>query len=113
MTQLNVLVVQRNCDPDLLAITEYEVTVRPPSLVGARHVMVAAVAVVATRSIVGAFGTVGKEYVDVVAIEAPMALVAVREIVTAPPGVKPVTEQVRANGLVGTHDPVELVTAYD
>lgn len=112
ITQDNALVVQRNCDPELLAITEYEVMIRPPLFVGARHVIVAAEAVVATRSIVGAVGTVGNEYVDVVAIEVPMALVAVTEIVTAAPGVMPVTEQVRANGLVGTHDPVELVTEY-
>jgi hypothetical protein len=72
--------------------------------------MVAAVAVVATRSIVGAVGTVGKEYVDVVAIEEPIALDAETVTVTALSEESPSIEQVRASGLAGTHDPTEVVT---
>ena len=51
--------VHRNCELGVMPRTEYEVMVRPPLFVGAFHVIVAAVKVVTTRSMVGALGAVG------------------------------------------------------
>ena len=55
------VVVHRNVELGVTPRTEYEVIERPPLLVGGFQVIVAAVKVVTTRSMVGAFGTVGIE----------------------------------------------------
>ena len=61
MTQDVEVEVHRNCELGVTPRTEYEVIERPPLLFGAFHVIVAAVKVVTTRSMVGAFGAVGME----------------------------------------------------
>ena len=86
---------------------------RPPSFIGARHVIVAAEAVVTTRSMIGAFGAVGMEYGDVAEIDEPMAFSADTDTENAAFDERPSIEHVRTNGLAGTHVPIELVTAYD